>query len=305
MACPIPLRIINPHYKKIASLSEEDVFNYEDRPDFYIDVGCGKCYHCLKSYKTQWNLRLQHEYKYYSISKKAKCYFITLTFSDTYLKVPHPTKKYIGNLVRRFLERVRKHYGVSVRHWFVSEYGDTTERYHLHGILFDPPFPIYQLQKYWQYGYVTYNLLTPRRITYVTTYINKQLKGLLQSPDKKQHVFASPGIGKAFVDDPLNIIFSHLDGSPVPFIRHAGREFPMPRYYRLKLFSDAERDALKEAYFFNKDEAIIPDPPYWLGSQKFDDYTLFLEACSQLRKQFNSLNYGKRKSKSDFPTARH
>lgn len=297
MACPIPLRIINPKYKKIAFDSDDDLYSYESHEDFYIDVPCGNCYHCLKSYKTQWNLRLQHEFKYMTPEQRANSYFITLTFSNSYLPHERPTKDLVSPLIRKFLERVRKKYKCSPRHWFVSEYGDNTERYHLHGILFDSPFPIYQLQKLWKYGYVSHTRLNPKRITYVTTYVNKLLKGLLQDPTKKQHVFCSPGIGKKFTEQPINIAYSHMDDTPVPFIYYNNRPFAMPRYYRGKFFSDDEREIMTQSYFHFQSEDVIPDPPYILGTRQYDDYTEYLSACEQLKRKYKLL-YGKSKSKS-------
>ena len=313
MSCPIPIRIVNPRYKKIASLSDNEKItldSYSDREDFYIDVPCGRCYHCRKSYKTSWNLRLQHHYSYLTEEQKQRSYFITLTFSNEHLPSPTPKKVEISPLIRLFLERVRKRYKHSVTHWLVSEYGDTTQRYHLHGILFDCPFPPWDLEKYWKYGYVSCFRLTPRRITYITTYINKMQRGFFEDPDKHQHVFSSPGIGKSFTEDPLNISYSHQQDTPVPFIYHNARPFAMPRYYRGKMFTEDERENLTESYFHFRSEDVIPPPPYYLGRNKFYDYSLFLSECEKLKKKYKSLyshskkqesiiqDYGKQQSKS-------
>lgn len=310
MACPIPIRIINPRYKKIASLSDNptELKSYEGRDDYYIDVPCGHCYHCKKSYKTQWNLRLQHHFKYLSKTQKDNSYFITLTFSDEYLPSTYPKKSDIAPLVRKFLERIRKKYKKSVTHWICSEYGDTTQRYHLHGILFDCPFPIYELSKYWKYGYTSSRKLSQRRITYVTTYVNKQLKGLVELPHLKQHIFTSPAIGKAFTQDPLNISYSRQHGTVVPFIFHNNRPFAMPRYYRKHMFTDDERENLTESYFHFLSDDVIPPPPYFIGVRKYTDYTLFLADAKRLKSYYNtiykpfksSFNYGKSESKPDF-----
>ena len=314
MSCPIPIRIINPHYKKIASLSDNpnELDSYSNREDFYLDVPCGKCYHCRKSYKTQWNLRLQHHYRYLTPAQKGNSYFITLTFSNEHLPNQCPTKEQIAPYVRKFLERVRKKYKKSVTHWIVSEYGDNTERYHLHGILFDCPFPIWQLQKFWKYGFVSYRILSQRRITYVTTYVNKQLKGLIELPNRKQHIFCSPKIGADFAKDPLNISYSRQHDTIVPFIYHNGRPFAMPRYYRGKIFTWEELENLKNNYFHFLSDDVIPPPPYYLGATRFTDYSLYQRACNELRIRFNQIysknqtklkNYGEQFFKSDFALA--
>ena len=54
--------------------------------------------------------------------------------------------------MRLFLERWRKKYGKSVKHWFVSELGTkNTERIHLHGILFTDKTK-QEIEDRWQYG---------------------------------------------------------------------------------------------------------------------------------------------------------
>ncbi|MBR4870609.1 MAG: hypothetical protein IKU96_00395 [Alistipes sp.] len=294
MACPIPIRIINPHYKKIASLSDNpnELDSYSNREDFYLDVPCGVCYHCRKTYKTQWNLRLQHHFRYLSKEQQANSYFVTLTFSNEHLPNQCPSKADVAPLIRKFLERIRKKYKRSVVHWIVSEYGDVTHRYHLHGILFDVPFPIHELSTFWKYGYVSYRKLNAKRITYVTTYVNKQLKGLIEDKRYRQHVFCSPKIGLEFTKDSLNITYARQHDTIVPFIFHNRRPFAMPRYYRSKIFSEDELETLKNNYFHFLSEDVIPVGPYILGNTRYNDYTLYLNACARLR-SFKNLQYRK------------
>ena len=318
MSCPIPLRIINPKYKKIASLSDNDkqeLSSYEGRDDYYIDVPCGKCYHCRKTYKTQWMLRLQHHYQYLSREQQNNSYFITLTFDDDYVPKSTPTKPLVAPLIRKFLEPIRKHFKRSVTHWIVSEYGSTTKRYHLHGILFDVPFPIWQLSDLWKYGYVSYRKLSSRRITYITTYITKLQKGLLERPNEKQDVFCSPGIGKAFTEDIVNYRYAYQHDTIVPFLYYNKRPFAMPRYYRGKMFDPDQLEDLKESYFHFLSDDVIPPPPYYLGNMRYYDYTVYRAACDRLRSYYNELyrksksnnkslnDYGKQQSQSDFPTS--
>lgn len=288
MACPIPIRIINPHYRKIAEQLQEPIDNYSDRFDFYIDVPCGRCVNCRRSYKNSWRIRLLHEYQYLSPSDRNNCYFVTLTFNDDYLP---SSKEEAAKLIRKFLERVRKKYKVSVRHWFVSEFGSRTERLHFHGILFNPPFPEWELPTLWNYGFTDSKLLNARRINYVTTYINKLLSSDIEEPDKRQWIFCSPGLGKAYTLDPKVRLFSHHDGIPSPFGYINGSPFALPRYYRHYLFDDDEREDLAMKYFNNYSEDVIPDPPYYIGTRRFDDYTLYLAAAAALRAKFQTLYY--------------
>lgn len=299
MSCPIPITIVNPHYKKLSEELDVPLDDYSHFDDFTIDVPCGRCYHCRKSYKTHWNLRLQLEYNSMTPKQRDNSFFVTLTFTNSTLPSQHPTKKQISPIIRRFLENVRYRYERSVRHWIVSEYGDTTGRFHLHGILFDIPFDIRYLEELWSNGWVSYRRLNPKRITYVTTYINKLSKGsLLELPNQRQFVFASPGIGKSWTADDLNRRMSYVDGTPSPFMYYNNRPFAMPRYFRHKIFTERDLESLKTAYFANYSDDVIPEGPYILGTRKYDDYSLYRIACEELKDKYNDIyRYGKRKSK--------
>ena len=84
--------------------------------------------------------------------------FITLTFSNEELdKQIQETGIQESNAVatiavRRFLERWRKKYKKSVKHFLITELGHSgTERIHLHGILFtnEKTETIQEIWKYW------------------------------------------------------------------------------------------------------------------------------------------------------------
>lgn len=297
MSCAIPIRIINPHYKKIASELNEDVYTYDGRDDFYLDVPCGQCINCLKSRGNSWSLRLQLEYKYLTKEQQRNSYFLTLTLSDEYINEDKST------LIRRFLERIRKRCGRSVKHWIINEFGENTSRYHFHGIFFDLPFPRHEFLSYWKYGHIVCKPLTPRRVGYVTTYINKNLKGTpfkVQSPERKQQIWCSPGLGKAAVNDKRVSSHLHVNNRPTPFIYNSsGCVQAIPRYLRQKFFTPFELEDIQQAYYANLSDDVIPDGPYFIGKTKYTDYTIYKQECDKLRRIRNKLNnYGKRKSQS-------
>lgn len=307
MPCLIPRRIINPKYKKIASLSDNplELDSYSNREDYYIDVSCGRCFNCRKSYRTQWNLRLQHEYNYLTSEERNNSYFITLTFNDMYLpRSPTITKETLSPYIRKFLERIRKSCGKSVRHWIVSEYGDDTHRLHFHGFLINIPFPVYKLEKFWKYGFVSYKKITKKRITYCTNYLTKMSRDIIEHPKERQFVFTSPGIGKRFCVDPINIKSSVQFDTCVPFVYLGTHPFAMPRYYRKKIFNDFQREQMTENFFHFSSEDVIPPPPYFIGNNKYEDYTLYLRDLEPIKKLYNKY-YVKSKSKSYLETSRH
>lgn len=328
MSCIIPQRIINPRYRKyqktydINSLDDivkagvrhlksdlksgiplrdsmwsmyssyifnSDISQYDDRDDFYIDVPCGRCINCLRSRSTNWRIRLIEEYRYMSSEARNNSFFVTLTIKPEYYeKIVKDPSKYI----RRFLDRVRKHCGNSPRHFIVTEYGENTDRYHFHGIFFDFPTDITNLEDLWKYGFVNIRNLTERRVAYIASYITKQLEDLVVEPKYVEKIFVSPGLGKAYTDDPYNHLFHRRHGEPIPImINDSGMMQLLPRYFRNKLFTDDELDNLKIAYFANQYDGVIPDPPYFIGKRKYDDYTLFLQDAEQVLFAYRQLYY--------------
>ena len=278
---------------------------FQHNDDFFIYVPCGQCVNCLKSKGNAWSLRLQLEYNYLSPSQKSNSYFVTLTLSDDYINEDKSL------LIRRFLERIRKYHGVSVRHWIISEYGERTNRFHYHGLFFDIPFHRTQLLKYWKYGHIVIKPITPRRISYITQYVNKNLKNSrfpLEDPRYKQRIWCSKGLGSAVGLDKKVTSHLRLDGTVSPFMLNpSGRLTAIPRYLREKFFNHEELQTLKLAYYANFSEDVIPDPPYIIGSKVFTDYTLYLEECDKLKQQrkYINLKYGKRKSQSVIEVARY
>ena len=108
----------------------------------YVPVGCGKCMECTKKKSREWQVRLLEDIRH---NKNGK--FVTLTLSN---EAYRELNSAINNVatgydrdneiiklgVRRFLERWRKKYKKSLRHWFVSELGHNgTENIHIHGIV--------------------------------------------------------------------------------------------------------------------------------------------------------------------------
>ena len=160
----------------------------------YVPVGCGKCVECAKQKQRNWQIRLLEE-----IKERKDGQFITLTFSNEQFKnlvegkntkgrkicKPPEEKGYeldnwiAKTAVRRFLERWRKKYKRSVRHWLVTELGHQgTENIHLHGIIFTDKSKE-EIDKVWEYGY-TWNESEKRKVgedtvNYIIKYIGKNI----------------------------------------------------------------------------------------------------------------------------------
>ena len=133
--------------------------------------------------------------------------FITLTFSNEELeKLTEETGIKESNAIatiaiRRFLERWRKKYKKSVKHWLVTELGHNgTERIHLHGILFTKETKE-TIESIWKYGNIWVGtFVNTKTINYIIKYITKideQHKGF------KSIILSSAGIGKEYINNTI------------------------------------------------------------------------------------------------------
>ena len=112
----------------------------------------------------------------------------------------------IKRSTRLFLERWRKEFGKSLRHWFVSELGHQgTENVHMHGIVWTDN--IHALKERWGYGFVWdgYNTLG-KRLNYVNEKtVNYLIKYISKIDTKhkyyKSRILCSPGIGKDYINN--------------------------------------------------------------------------------------------------------
>lgn len=214
----------------------------------YIPAKCGKCAECRKEKANMWRVRLSEELRHNF------GYFMTLTFSNDGFKdlcenlgLPlnsnENTVATIG--IRRFLERVRKHTGKSIKHWFVTELGEEKDRLHLHGVLFNQKAVEY-CRKYWKYGHVFVgSYCNERTINYITKYM---LKYDVKHKHYTQIVLASKGIGNQYferLDAQIERENALTRKGYVPVYRFRNRtKMAMPKYYKDKLFTDEEREQI-------------------------------------------------------------
>lgn len=282
----------------------------------WIEIPCGVCAECRKKKASDWQIRLQEEYK-----TQRKGQFVTLTISD---EQGETIAKEIGTkdskaiatiMVARFRERWRKKYKTSPRHWLITELGhsgeykdskgrtrEKTERLHLHGIIFEEewkfgemhklneynknsPRTASELEKIWKYGLVSvgYSEVNERMITYVTKYITKidnEHKGYYGT------ILTSPGMGKGYVDAPINKNRHKWNGRKTEkkYKRNDGVEKAMPTYIKNKLWDTKEREMLRR---WQMDEEET-----WVAGYKIDawDSRTILAAKKQIQQQHEARN---------------
>lgn len=288
MPCLTPLTIENPKYRP----NSKNNWTYDIPHDprlRRIQVPCGKCVECRRRRASDWRFRMQQEYKY----NPDKFYFITMTFNDESLEAllkeaPNEDGTYkdmVTLAIRRFLERYRKQFKVSLRHLFVTELGGEFDRIHIHGVIMgaknsDIKFhhrrhgiPVYRsesLSEQWKYGFIYLEGCADKCISYILKYIMKQDS---KHPDWKPLLLVSPGLGKGYVND-RNIAYHHSVPDYVWYcLTNSGWKVAMPRYYKLKLFTDEEREA--------RTLQLLDDPPpLTFHGKEFESeyaYRLFVE----------------------------
>ncbi len=290
--CLYPRLIRNPKYKEnkknggvIPSVSDVRLL--------MLPIGCNNCMQCMKQKSREWQQRIIEDIKEHTNGK-----FVTLTFSNqNYRKLYEEVKlegykadNQIATLaVRRFLERWRKKYKKSVRHWLVTELGHNgTENIHLHGIIWtDNPEDI---EKIWKYGYVwkgnnkngkIENYVNAKTASYITKYMTK-----IDTKHKyyKSIVLCSSGIGGNYAERKIKIkeIKDH-------YKFESGQKSSLNLYWRNKLFSEEEREKL----WIEK----LDKGERYVGNKKFknNDIEAILEEIKYQQTINKELGYGNSK----------
>ena len=206
-----------------------------------VPIKCGVCYECKKTKARDWQIRLSEE-----IKDGQRRQFITLTFNTEALQklaIGTITKGYeldndiASKALRLFMERWRKKYKKYPRYWMVTELGGTRyEHVHIHGIMTLNEEQEKELTELWAYGYVYIGYACNNEtIGYITKYINKQDK---EHPNYKPIIRASLGTGANY----LNSNKAKLDKAQGYYTTKTGHRVAIPEYYRLKMWTDDERE---------------------------------------------------------------
>ena len=218
-----------------------------------VPAGCGKCIECKKQKSREWSVRLQEEIRN---NKNGK--FITLTFSNESIK--ELTKEIKGVegydldneiatlATRRFLERWRKKYKKSVKHWLVTELGGNgTENIHMHGILWTNE-DAKTITEIWKYGYTWVGdknndgYVNEKTINYIVKYISKTDQ---KHKEYNSKILTSPGIGNNYINR-IDAEKNKYKGEETKetYTTRQGIQLALPIYYRNKIYTEEEREKL-------------------------------------------------------------
>lgn len=262
-----------------------------DKRVLAVAVGCGRCIECKKKKARDWTVRLSEEIRE---NKNGK--FVTMTFSDESIKKLSEEIKGIEGYeldneiatlaTRRFLERWRKKYKKSVRHWLVTELGGNgTENVHMHGIIWTDETNE-EIENIWKYGFVGVGqYVNEITINYIVKYISKADE---KHKEYNSKILTSAGIGSGYMkrEDWKKNKYKEGETKEV-YITRQGIKLALPIYYRNKIYKEEEREKLWI-------EKLDKEERYVLGtkidiSKGEEEYN---KAVIRARKESKKLGYG-------------
>lgn len=204
-------------------------------PGMQFSVPCGQCRGCRLDKSRDWAIRCVHETQ----TSDYPSYFVTFTYDDDH--VPHSLDvKHWQTFCRKLRKRIKP-----FRYYHCGEYGEQTQRSHLHACLFNVDLPRGDLVKHtetlhrsrllettWSQGHVLVGSLTFDSAAYVARYVTKKQTGKQAETayQSRKPPYATmsrkPGLGKRWIEKYLNDVYPHDY-----VVMHGGRKFRPPRYY--------------------------------------------------------------------------
>lgn len=167
---------INP--KKILNRSA----HWNENLPLYLVVPCGKCQECRSSIQRDWFVRAYYEWQ----KNRESTYFYTLTYNNDHLPRFADLPCFSKHDVQTFIKRLRYYldeYGVKLKYFISSEFGELYQRPHYHALFFlsksMSPYLFYKLiQRAWIYGFIKYGdnvgvVNSQNGLNYVTKYVTK------------------------------------------------------------------------------------------------------------------------------------
>lgn len=266
-----------------ATLSEADFITESTK--HYIQVPCGWCASCRKARGSSWRFRLTQDLT--KAPKGTTCIFVTLTFSTRHYGGREKAVEKCATRLRAFLDRWRKKYGKTPRHWFVTELGEKKGRFHLHGFIWDAPFYIEEkcdpyrsltkmnrlLRSLWKYGSTYVGYIVPKHVNYVTKYVVKP-----PEYDKlfRSRIFCSAGIGSFMGDECVYRFYSSAQNVNNHYkVDFYGKPTTVPKYYRDRVFrrlaKEAGRDVAPIVYDRRYVAIRAPETGYTIDGICFPD----------------------------------
>lgn len=176
-----------------------------------------------------------------SKNSKTPSIFATLTYDDHFI---HYSKDGVASVSKRdaqlFIKRLRKNYPYYLRYYLVGEYGTKTMRPHYHIILFNFHYCDYRfIEEAWKYGNVLVSESSTARLHYIAKYHVNRTKNPWGT--EKSFCLMSKGIGRDYIENQRSFHKGRIQNS---YLNVHGYIHKLPRYFKDKLYSKVERQAI-------------------------------------------------------------
>lgn len=243
---PIPLKMDSLKWKAKKALT--------DAVSDIVNVPCGRCVECRRSYVNGWVLRLTNEFKAKTTNRAS---FITLTYADNSLYdidngLINDSGEYDINYshYQLFMKRLRKSYegkiNNKIKYFAVGEYGDKSDRPHFHAIIFNADQQ--NVINSWPYGSVHFGEVNEATIKYTLKYAMKKVARVYKSDYREGKISRTPekalmskGLGESYLTD--NIKNYYQNDITKNVVKENGVVQSLPRYYREKIYTEAQLQA--------------------------------------------------------------
>lgn len=244
-----------------------------------IWLPCSKCIACKQKAGRDWFIRLKKHYE----SQTNPSYFVTLTYSPENLPFDELTGEAMFNKpsIQNFIKQVRnvinrgfpKDWVIKnpsffplngkISYFTIAERGDLFGRPHYHLMMFNIPYTqdtFDQIVQYlWPYGRTEVGTCTDKSMCYITDYM------VTKDNETTEWRIMSKGIGENYILKHFKTLKPKMEYK-VPV---HDKTFNMPRYYRKKLYSDAERKVIgKKIVKELEDKQKNLDKPYHVDLQE-------------------------------------
>ncbi len=292
--CQNQLTIINPRYKKLASIFHVSVRHYDQEEDYRLRVPCGHCDDCLKKRQQQWFSRADHLFKRMKLLPE-QCLFCTFSLKPEVYE-DAKAKPYLP--IRRFMDRLRKHprfrykdpvtkrykyRKVKFPYLFVVEFADgkralqrgvpSTHRMHYHAILFNPGLYWWQVRDLWEscMGRAWVDPLDSMAgVRYVLKYMTKDCAAhqFISDVDARKNgkLVVSHGFGRLSKED-IRVMRDLMLRSDENWFCHyiCNFRYSIPRYWKNACFTKEEQRC--------RNDSLIPPLLWKMVKRKYPDHT--------------------------------
>lgn len=255
-------------------------------------VPCGECVNCKARRISGWSFRLMMEERYCSSAQ-----FLTLTYApENVSKSPLGGRLTLDKShVQCFIKKLRRrsNWGNSVKYFAVGEYGTAFSRPHYHLLLFNAH--IEDVQPCWQFGQIYYGTVSGASVGYCLKYMCKERKIPQYKGDDRLPEFGlfSKGLGISYItpetiqwhkDDLLSRMYVPLEG---------GQKVAMPRYFKEKIYTKAERMRIQLAM-------VVRQEKIYKETYRSTSPSVRLKSFIDLRNRMESFNAESRKMRRDY-----